>query len=189
MRTVAEGVESIEEAFYLRAVGVDYGQGYFWSKAIPAAQMSGAARARIRGHARVAGNRLNPRAAPLQRGHPQSGRRRNTPCAVSPRMAVRCAALKAAACTTRVGAGSPIGNGMSEPSMMRSGADFARQELERLGVEHAGIEVHRLESLARIGVLALRNGVIARQAAERVGQRRAAVREHELHPREAQQVA
>jgi len=40
MRTVAEGVESIEEAFYLRAVGVDYGQGYFWSKAIPAAQMS-----------------------------------------------------------------------------------------------------------------------------------------------------
>ncbi|HSH07096.1 MAG TPA: EAL domain-containing protein [Burkholderiales bacterium] len=40
MRTVAEGVESIEEAFYLRAVGVDYGQGYFWSKAVPAAQMS-----------------------------------------------------------------------------------------------------------------------------------------------------
>ena len=40
MRTVAEGVESIEEAFYLRAVGVDYGQGYFWSKAVPAPQMS-----------------------------------------------------------------------------------------------------------------------------------------------------
>jgi len=40
MRTVAEGVETVEEAFYLRAVGVDYGQGYFWSKAIPAAQMS-----------------------------------------------------------------------------------------------------------------------------------------------------
>jgi len=40
MRTVAEGVETIEEAFYLRAVGVDYGQGYFWSKAVPAAQMS-----------------------------------------------------------------------------------------------------------------------------------------------------
>jgi len=40
MRTVAEGVESKEEAFYLRAVGVDYGQGYFWSRAIPAAQMS-----------------------------------------------------------------------------------------------------------------------------------------------------
>lgn len=40
MRTVAEGVESIEEAFYLRAVGVDYGQGYFWSKAVPAEQMA-----------------------------------------------------------------------------------------------------------------------------------------------------
>jgi EAL domain-containing protein (putative c-di-GMP-specific phosphodiesterase class I) len=40
MRTVAEGVESIEEAFYLRAVGIDYGQGYFWSKAVPAAQIS-----------------------------------------------------------------------------------------------------------------------------------------------------
>ena len=39
MRTVAEGVESKEEAFYLRAVGVDYGQGYFWSKAVPAQEM------------------------------------------------------------------------------------------------------------------------------------------------------
>jgi EAL domain-containing protein (putative c-di-GMP-specific phosphodiesterase class I) len=36
MRTVAEGVESPEEAFYLRAVGVDYGQGWLWSKAVPA---------------------------------------------------------------------------------------------------------------------------------------------------------
>jgi EAL domain-containing protein (putative c-di-GMP-specific phosphodiesterase class I) len=39
MRTVAEGVETVEEAFYLRAVGVDYGQGYFWSKAVPATDM------------------------------------------------------------------------------------------------------------------------------------------------------
>jgi EAL domain-containing protein (putative c-di-GMP-specific phosphodiesterase class I) len=39
MRTVAEGVETVEEAFYLRAVGVDYGQGYFWSRAVPATQM------------------------------------------------------------------------------------------------------------------------------------------------------
>jgi sensor c-di-GMP phosphodiesterase-like protein len=34
--TVAEGVESWEEAFFLRAAGVDCGQGWFWSKAISA---------------------------------------------------------------------------------------------------------------------------------------------------------
>lgn len=39
MRTVAEGVETSAEAFYLRAVGIDYGQGYFWSKAVPATEM------------------------------------------------------------------------------------------------------------------------------------------------------
>jgi EAL domain-containing protein (putative c-di-GMP-specific phosphodiesterase class I) len=39
MRTVAEGVETTAEAFYLRAVGIDYGQGYFWSKAVPAVEM------------------------------------------------------------------------------------------------------------------------------------------------------
>jgi EAL domain-containing protein (putative c-di-GMP-specific phosphodiesterase class I) len=37
LRTVAEGVESWEHAFFLRAAGVDYGQGFFWSKAIPGA--------------------------------------------------------------------------------------------------------------------------------------------------------
>lgn len=37
MRTVAEGVETWEEAFFLRAVGVDYGQAFYWSKAVPAA--------------------------------------------------------------------------------------------------------------------------------------------------------
>ena len=34
LRTVAEGVESWEEAFFLRAAGVDCGQGWFWSKAV-----------------------------------------------------------------------------------------------------------------------------------------------------------
>jgi EAL domain-containing protein (putative c-di-GMP-specific phosphodiesterase class I) len=37
MRTVAEGVETWEQAFFLRAAGVDYGQGFFWSPAVPAA--------------------------------------------------------------------------------------------------------------------------------------------------------
>jgi sensor c-di-GMP phosphodiesterase-like protein len=39
LRTVAEGVESWEEAFFLRAVGVDCGQGWFWSKAVPAGEV------------------------------------------------------------------------------------------------------------------------------------------------------
>ena len=37
LRTVAEGVETWEHAFFLRAAGVDYGQGFFWSKAVPGA--------------------------------------------------------------------------------------------------------------------------------------------------------
>jgi c-di-GMP phosphodiesterase len=36
LHTVAEGVESREEAFFLRAAGVDCGQGWFWSKAVTA---------------------------------------------------------------------------------------------------------------------------------------------------------
>jgi sensor c-di-GMP phosphodiesterase-like protein len=36
LHTVAEGVESWEEAFFLRAAGVDCGQGWFWSKAVSA---------------------------------------------------------------------------------------------------------------------------------------------------------
>jgi sensor c-di-GMP phosphodiesterase-like protein len=36
LRTVAEGVETWEEAFFLRAAGVDCGQGWFWSKAVTA---------------------------------------------------------------------------------------------------------------------------------------------------------
>jgi EAL domain-containing protein (putative c-di-GMP-specific phosphodiesterase class I) len=39
LRTVAEGVESWEHAFFLRAAGVDYGQGFFWSKAVPGAEI------------------------------------------------------------------------------------------------------------------------------------------------------
>jgi len=34
-RTVAEGVETAAQAFFLHAAGVDYGQGWFWSKALP----------------------------------------------------------------------------------------------------------------------------------------------------------
>lgn len=36
LHTVAEGVETWEEAFFLRAAGVDGGQGWFWSKAVSA---------------------------------------------------------------------------------------------------------------------------------------------------------
>lgn len=38
LHTVAEGVESWEEAFFLRAAGVDCGQGWFWSKAVSGAE-------------------------------------------------------------------------------------------------------------------------------------------------------
>lgn len=38
LHTVAEGVETWEEAFFLRAAGVDCGQGWFWSKAVSAAE-------------------------------------------------------------------------------------------------------------------------------------------------------
>lgn len=40
MRTVAEGVEGWEQAFFLRAAGIDYGQGFFWSPAIPGAKIA-----------------------------------------------------------------------------------------------------------------------------------------------------
>lgn len=39
MRTVAEGVESWEQAFFLRAAGVDYGQGFFWSPAVAGSEV------------------------------------------------------------------------------------------------------------------------------------------------------
>jgi EAL domain-containing protein (putative c-di-GMP-specific phosphodiesterase class I) len=39
LRTVAEGVETWEHAFFLRAAGVDHGQGYFWSKAVPGTEI------------------------------------------------------------------------------------------------------------------------------------------------------
>ncbi|MBK9705236.1 MAG: EAL domain-containing protein [Betaproteobacteria bacterium] len=39
LRTVAEGVETWEHAFFLRAAGVDYGQGFYWSKAVPGAEI------------------------------------------------------------------------------------------------------------------------------------------------------
>ena len=38
LRTVAEGVENWEEAFFLRAAGIDCGQGWFWSKALTASE-------------------------------------------------------------------------------------------------------------------------------------------------------
>lgn len=39
VRTIAEGVESWEQAFFLRAAGVDCGQGYYWSKAVPGSEV------------------------------------------------------------------------------------------------------------------------------------------------------
>jgi EAL domain-containing protein (putative c-di-GMP-specific phosphodiesterase class I) len=39
MRTVAEGVESWEQAFFLRAAGLDHGQGFFWSPAVPGGEI------------------------------------------------------------------------------------------------------------------------------------------------------
>lgn len=38
-RIVAEGVETAAQAFFLQAAGVDYGQGWFWSPALPAAEL------------------------------------------------------------------------------------------------------------------------------------------------------
>jgi sensor c-di-GMP phosphodiesterase-like protein len=40
LHTVAEGVENWDEAFFLRAAGVDCGQGWFWSKAVSAPEAS-----------------------------------------------------------------------------------------------------------------------------------------------------
>src|SRR5262245_41136940 len=39
MRTVAEGIETSEQAFFLQAAGIDAGQGYLWSKAIHADEL------------------------------------------------------------------------------------------------------------------------------------------------------
>ena len=39
MRTVVEGIETREQAFFLQAAGIDAGQGYLWSKAIPAEEL------------------------------------------------------------------------------------------------------------------------------------------------------
>ena len=41
IRTVAEGVETWEQAFFLKAAGVDCGQGWFWSKALPPEDVEG----------------------------------------------------------------------------------------------------------------------------------------------------
>jgi EAL domain-containing protein (putative c-di-GMP-specific phosphodiesterase class I) len=38
-RVVAEGVESAAQAFFLQAAGVDYGQGWFWSPALPPSEL------------------------------------------------------------------------------------------------------------------------------------------------------
>ena len=55
LHTVAEGVESQEEAFFLRAAGVDCGQGWFWSKAVsgPAAAPLLKQRYQLRGDRRT----------------------------------------------------------------------------------------------------------------------------------------
>ena len=38
-RVVAEGGETAAQAFFLLAAGVDYGQGWFWSPALPATEL------------------------------------------------------------------------------------------------------------------------------------------------------
>src|SRR5258706_10252880 len=68
------------------------------------------------------------------------------------------------------------------------GTRFFRQVFERIRIEHAGIEVHRREALARVGVLAQRIGVVARETPERIGQGSPAVREHEFHSRKFEEV-
>jgi sensor c-di-GMP phosphodiesterase-like protein len=40
VKIVAEGVETREQAFFLRAAGVDAGQGWLWSKAVPADELA-----------------------------------------------------------------------------------------------------------------------------------------------------
>src|SRR5215813_6131158 len=66
---------------------------------------------------------------------------------------------------------------------------FLREVFERVRVEHARVEIHRCEALARIGVLALRDLMVACEAPQRIGQRRPAVREHELHAGKPQQMS
>lgn len=39
VKVVAEGVETREQAFFLRAAGVDAGQGWLWSKAVPVEEL------------------------------------------------------------------------------------------------------------------------------------------------------
>jgi sensor c-di-GMP phosphodiesterase-like protein len=39
VKVIAEGVETREQAFFLRAAGVDAGQGWLWSKAVPPDQL------------------------------------------------------------------------------------------------------------------------------------------------------
>ena len=39
-RTVAEGVETAAQAFFLHAAGIDYGQGWFWSRALPPEELA-----------------------------------------------------------------------------------------------------------------------------------------------------
>jgi sensor c-di-GMP phosphodiesterase-like protein len=38
-KVLAEGVETWEQALFLRAAGVDYGQGWYWAKAMPADEL------------------------------------------------------------------------------------------------------------------------------------------------------
>jgi sensor c-di-GMP phosphodiesterase-like protein len=47
VKVIAEGVETREQAFFLRAAGVDAGQGWLWSKAVPPDQLEPLIRAKF----------------------------------------------------------------------------------------------------------------------------------------------
>ena len=40
MRTIAEGIETVEQAQLARSLGCDHGQGYLWSASMPADAIS-----------------------------------------------------------------------------------------------------------------------------------------------------
>src|SRR5690348_5952025 len=69
------------------------------------------------------------------------------------------------------------------------GSRLAREITQRVPVEYARVEIHRRESRARIGRLALEILVAAREATQRIREGAAAVRQHELQVGKAEEMA